>query len=59
MLDIQTRVAKLRRPELLIKAARFGLDDYVRNTHLKQILKSAINRAPPLPLWRCSTSNRC
>jgi len=27
MLDIQTRIAQLRRPDLLIKAARFGIDD--------------------------------
>ncbi len=46
MLDIQTRIAKLRRPELLIKAARFGLDDYVRNTHLKRILKTEMIPRP-------------
>ena len=40
MLDISARIAQLRRPSLLIKAARFGLDDYVRTMHLRRILKS-------------------
>ena len=40
MLDIQTRIAQLRRPNLLIKAARFGIDDYTRNTHLRRVLQS-------------------
>lgn len=30
----------MRRPSLLIKAARFGLDDYVRTMHLRRILKT-------------------
>lgn len=46
MLDIQTRVAQLRRPNLLVRAARFGFDDYVRNTHLKRILKTEIIPRP-------------
>ena len=40
MLDIQTRIAQLRRPNLLIKAARFGIDDNTRNTHLLRVLQS-------------------
>jgi len=40
MLDIQTRVAQLRRPAILIRAARFGLDDYTRGTHLCRILQN-------------------
>lgn len=46
MLDIQTRISKLCRPNLLVRAARFGLDDYVRNTHLKRILKTEIIPRP-------------
>jgi len=46
MLDIQTRIAQLRRPNLLVRAARFGLDDYVRNTHLKRILNTEIIPRP-------------
>ena len=40
MLDIQTRIAQLCRPSLLIKAARFGIDDYTRNTHSRRVLQS-------------------
>ncbi|PUB19375.1 DUF6477 family protein [Yoonia sediminilitoris] len=38
MLDIHTRIAQLRRPTLLARAARFGVDDYRRQTHLRRIL---------------------
>ncbi|WP_108814191.1 DUF6477 family protein [Loktanella sp. Alg231-35] len=39
MLDIQTRIATLKRPPLLARAARFGVDDYRRNVHLPRLLK--------------------
>ena len=39
MLDLQTRIATLQRPELLARAARFGLDDYRREVHLRRILQ--------------------
>jgi len=35
MLDLQTRLATLERPHLLARAARFGVDDYKRDTHLR------------------------
>ena len=38
MQDIQTRLRLLKRPSLLVSAARFGLDDYRRDTHLPRIL---------------------
>ena len=38
MLDLQTRIATLTRPSLLARAARFGIDDYRRDTHLRRIL---------------------
>ena len=40
MLDITTRIATLTRPSLLARAARFGVDDYRRNLHLRRILQS-------------------
>jgi hypothetical protein len=40
MLDIQSRLARLQRPKILINAARFGLDDYTRGTHLSRISKN-------------------
>lgn len=38
MQDILSRVRQLNRPRLLVSAARFGVDDYVRNTHLPRCL---------------------
>lgn len=46
MLDIQTQVAQLRRPTLLIKAARFGIDDYNREPHLRRVLKGTVPLRP-------------
>lgn len=39
MLDLHTRIATLCRPQLLARAARFGVDDYRRDIHLRRILK--------------------
>jgi len=38
--DIQTVLKKLRRPGLLIRAARFGLEDYRRERDLARIMKA-------------------
>lgn len=40
MIDIQTRIATLKRPKLLARAARFGVDDYRREIHLRRIFQS-------------------
>jgi len=39
MLDLHSRIATLKRPTLLARAARFGVDDYRRTVHLHRILK--------------------
>ena len=39
MQDIFTKLSTLRRPRLLISAARHGIEEYNRERHLKQILK--------------------
>lgn len=39
MQDLFGMVAALRRPALLVRAARFGLEDYCRDTHLPRILR--------------------
>ncbi|WP_421704149.1 DUF6477 family protein [Aliiroseovarius sp.] len=44
MTDITTLLANLRRPRLLIRAARFGLTDYNRDRDLKRVMK--VTRAP-------------
>lgn len=42
MLDIHSIISKLQRPKLLVRAARFGLDDYRRDRDLKRALKTDI-----------------
>ncbi|SEW08235.1 hypothetical protein SAMN04488515_0966 [Cognatiyoonia koreensis] len=42
MLDITALIGKLQRPKLLVRAARFGLDDYRRERDLPRALKSAV-----------------
>lgn len=37
MTDMSTPLAHLRRPKLLVRAARFGLDDYDRSRDLKRL----------------------
>ncbi|MBE0413458.1 DUF6477 family protein [Yoonia sp.] len=44
MQDLHTRIARLKRPALLARAARFGVDDYRREVHLRRLL-----RMDPLP----------
>ena len=46
MTDIQTRLIGLRRPRLLVRAARLGLSDYTRERDLKRMFAPD---APPGP----------
>ncbi|MBT8410357.1 MAG: hypothetical protein KJP02_00995 [Octadecabacter sp.] len=39
MEDVLTTISRLKRPTLLVRTARFGLDDYNRIVHLKRLLK--------------------
>lgn len=39
MQDILSQVRSLKRPQILVRAARFGLDDYIRDRHLPRCLK--------------------
>ncbi|MDO9638622.1 MAG: DUF6477 family protein [Pseudotabrizicola sp.] len=38
MTDVRTRLADLRRPSLLMRAARFGQSDYRRDRDLKRLV---------------------
>jgi hypothetical protein len=38
MQDLLGMIAGLSRPRLLVRAARFGVDDYERGTHLPRLL---------------------
>ena len=44
MKDIFSHIHQLKRPPLLVRAARFGVDEYARDTHLRRLLKTE-----PLP----------
>lgn len=46
MQDLLTMISSLRRPGLLIRAARFGVEDYDRNRHLPRLLRAT---EPPRP----------
>ena len=46
MQDLVSMISTLRRPALLIRAARFGVEDYDRGRHLTRILKTT---TPPRP----------
>ncbi|WP_342071099.1 DUF6477 family protein [Yoonia algicola] len=48
MLDLHTRIATLERPTLLARAARFGVDDYRREVHLRRIIgRETLPRSGP------------
>ncbi len=40
MTDLMSMLGALRRPRLLIRAARFGADEYKRGTALRRLLKT-------------------
>lgn len=46
MTDHINRPAPLRRPRLLVRAARLGLIDYNRDKDLKKLIKSATTPSP-------------
>lgn len=46
MTDTFNRFKTLRRPSLLVRAARFGLAEYNRDRDLKKLMKSAVTPSP-------------
>ncbi len=50
MTDIATALADLRRPKILIRAARAGISDYRRDRDLKRLLRDLKGAAPRDPL---------
>ena len=46
MTDINSTLDDLRRPRLLVQAARFGLPDYVRDRTLRRVLGPGTAPAP-------------
>lgn len=49
MTEFRTILANLRRPRLLIRAARFGLEDYRRDRDLRRIVVNSANPDRILP----------
>lgn len=52
MQDVMTMLSALRRPQLLIRAARFGQQDYNRSRHLQRILGYGSLPGPAAALMR-------
>ena len=52
MSDIHTLLAELKRPRLLIRAARLGLAQYNRTRDLRRLMRSAAPSAPEAALTR-------
>jgi len=52
MTDVSTLLASLRRPRLLIRAARIGLADYNRERDLKRLMRLPAAPGPKLALDR-------
>lgn len=46
MQDIHSMIRALKRPKLLVQAARFGVDDYNRDQHLRRIFKTDLLPRP-------------
>jgi hypothetical protein len=49
MSDVRTLLANLRRPRLLMRAARFGLGEYRRDRDLRRLLPRAVSSEETLP----------
>ena len=46
MQDLLSQAMRLKRPDLLVRAARFGLDDYSRDRDLRRCLKTEMLPSP-------------
>src|SRR6056297_441997 len=52
MTDLTQTLAEIRRPRLLIRAARHGVDDYRRPRDLRRILRMEVLPGPSAAVWR-------
>jgi len=52
MIDLSRHVASLRRPRLLVRAARLGISEYKRERDLCRLMKSAHAPAPETAVTR-------
>jgi hypothetical protein len=59
MTDISTLLANLRRPRLLIRAARHGIHDYRRDRDLRRLIGAATPPSPETALAKlCDAEER-
>ncbi len=52
MTDLLSMISALRRPGLLIRAARLGVDDYDRSRHLPRLLRQGAAPRPGVAVLR-------
>ena len=50
MTDFRTLLADLRRPRLLIRAARFGVADYKRERDLRRLINASTRATPEIAI---------
>lgn len=50
MTDFRTLLADLRRPRLLIRAARFGVADYKRDRDLRRLINASTRATPEVAI---------
>jgi hypothetical protein len=46
MEDVLTMISRLKRPTLLVRTARHGIEDYNRVVHLRRLLKTEVLPGP-------------
>lgn len=52
MEDVLTQISRLKRPTLLVRTARHGIDSYNRPIHLKRLLKIEMLPGPSQAIMR-------
>lgn len=52
MEDVLTQVTRLKRPMLLVRTARHGLEDYNRVHHLRRLLRTEVLPGPAQAIMR-------
>jgi hypothetical protein len=52
MEDVLTQISRLKRPTLLVRTARHGIDGYNRVIHLRRLLKADITPGPGQAIFK-------
>lgn len=59
MLDLQTQLRQLHRPTVLIRAARYAVDDYRRDRDLPRLFAGTVPNGPAPALIELLEIERC